>query len=314
MFDMARWALAKDRKFLDSVTMAMKFIAWAIPALVTGLKLKHLNMGAGELYRIIESTPVGAWLMAFALVLYYSSWILGAYFDLGMQKDVFIVAADRKLRLQDLGVMLLVAVAFGVLGFFLDRPIPFVALLLCFWIVNFLAWRYLVREIVVHVRRDSVLRHGSEAHYVHLAKLTAVSEYIEGRWQWWRFAIGGILIATLLGVMTFKPEVSGAVQPAVPELLFTAIMFLWFVLVIESWMWARRFATLLRLACLDTIDSEYLLIPRSGAPAPAPLSGDAGDGTGADPSPGDAVVIPVPGGGPGQGAMPLIDVDGRHRS
>lgn len=263
MFDTARWLLSKDKKFVDSVQMALKLIAWAIPILVTGLKLRHLDVNTVLFYRALESTPVAVWVSGVALLFYYSSWILGAYFDLGMQKEVYKVPRERKLTWRDACTMLGVAIAFCALGFFLDRPVILYALLAILWVVNVFAWRYLVEHVVTEIASQSEQRYQTRNQYLKQAKLSAVRNYIGGSWQWWRFGAGGVLIAGLLGVSLFGariPAPSGASQAS--TLLVVMSLFLLFVVIVEGWMWFKRLTTVVLLTELDRLGADYELTPR----------------------------------------------------
>jgi hypothetical protein len=277
MFDTARWVLSRDKKFVDSVNMVMKVVTYAIPLVVTALKLRQLNINSSQIYNALESAPVASWLLGLSLVIFYSSWIAGAYFDIGMQKEVYVIPPDRKLTLRDVGAMLAVAATFALLGSFLDKPVIFSAVLVVYWLVNLLAWRYLVSAIIAGIRSDSAKRYSQDSRYLDLAKLATVREYIEGAWQWWRFAFGGALVAGLAGFSLFGARAMARQSPpSLPFLPVDAIWFLLLVLVVESWMWYKRFATLLRLACFDDLGREYVLTPKPKVGDPSPKRGGRG--------------------------------------
>ncbi|MGA7810030.1 hypothetical protein, partial [Bradyrhizobium sp.] len=112
----------------------------------------------------------------------------------------------------------------------------------------------------------------AERKFYELEILNMVESYMFGRWKMWRL-IGGATIVIGADVFAFNQAsqevTAGAVRTICPWLssgdailLSYSVVFLVYVLVIESWLWLNRIRTYLRLDTLEYLNGLYHLSPR----------------------------------------------------
>src|SRR5216683_1299656 len=201
------------------------------------------------------------------LFIYYSCWVAGATFDTNIMEDVYYVEADRA-RLPVSAIILIVA--FGVVTALLlwiaGNDEGFAILLDIFFAYNIIGFVYILRYTrpISDASRDTYQR-GQK--YVSLIRLSIVSQYLRGTWQWWRF-LTGIMILAALNVMCFS-TVSGRllaefithwlpILNAVMVLqLLPSVLLLVFVVVIEGWIWYKRLVTAVSLSIVDRLGRTY---------------------------------------------------------
>lgn len=178
------------------------------------------------------------------LVIYFFSWIFGTKRDAEVQGEVYLTAPNRgHLATQDIAVGVSIAIGFVVLLLLKTYPGWLAVALTLFWFGNIVAWRYLVKLLTQPIDKSRLL-YTREKEYIGLAKLHIVERYISGRWQWWRFVLGGVLIVAV-DVTAFFEHID------------TKMGLIVFVAVVECWVWLERARTELSLNVLEDFGDRY---------------------------------------------------------
>jgi len=204
-----------------------------------------------------------------SLVLYYFSWLFGTNFDLGQMEDV-LVKAPTEGELPRTGIALAagLAMVFGVLCA-VTTIRSFVLVLLGFWLFNILAWRYLVRGVVLQPIRDSCQTYLAQEDYPNLARLELVRDHIDGRWQWKRFAVGGVLILLTIvlvfsiSALNFTTRILSSRLPGISEDFILAAAVFVSILAMELWIWYKRLRLKLAGSLIDELSESYEWTMRS---------------------------------------------------
>jgi hypothetical protein len=95
--------------------------------------------------------------------------------------------------------------------------------------------------------RQSYVKYGKAGEYIDMERVRVVELYVDGRWQWWRFAVGGALVLGLDALVFFAD-----LPPAYAQ---GAIFF--FVMFVEAWIWIMRARTKLALSVLNDLSERY---------------------------------------------------------
>jgi hypothetical protein len=94
-----------------------------------------------------------------------------------------------------------------------------------------------------------------------------LERYLCGKWQWYRFSLGGIVIlglATIVYIKNSQLSIKYTVEPFSWDLI-QALGMLVFVAAMEIWIWGERFRTKLSLEFLEDFKDRYSLLPKKSA-------------------------------------------------
>jgi|GEM_PF-5534848 len=269
-------------------------------------------LGAFALLNVFASLPIRlapdlmnpASLWKALVSLYVISWWFGTLFDNRYQIDVITPSAESRLPMTSILLAIAIFAFFALMWWFtvgiewaigavwqwaLGQPTPrsfdiLILVLLVFWLFNIYAWRYYVDR---HIRplidrtRGELTAPGDAFKREALAE---VERYICGRWQWTRFAVGGVLLVliyalalsparepfgqVLAGLIGLDASETGRLATALPHLLTIA----WFA-ASEAVMWFMRIRLKFYIDCIRDLESKYAATPRAApalAPSPSP--------------------------------------------
>ena len=241
------------KTFAHGAHRLVKLIEYSLPVVVGGLELRELIRQEG-LARLPEAIAhafanpdLSSVLWRTALVIYFFSWVIGAESDTEMQADVYLAAPHGgRLTKQDIGVILGIALGFGVLCVVSDSYRGFALALTGFWAINLAAWRYMVRVLKTPIHQ-SYVKYGRAGQYIEMERLRAAEGYVDGRWQWWRFAAGALLVLAMDGLAFFSDIEPGYAQGSI----------FFFVVFVEGWIWIMRAKAKLSLKVLDDLSDRY---------------------------------------------------------
>lgn len=241
------------KTFAHGAQRLVKIIEYTLPVVVGGLELRELIHQEGierlpeALAHAFTNPDFSTVLWRTALVIYFFSWVLGAESDTEMQADVYLAAPHGgRLTKQDAGVILGIAAGFAVLCVVSDSYRGFALALTGFWAINLIAWRYMVRVLKTPIHQ-SYVKYGREGRYVDMERLRAVEGYVDGGWQWWRFAVGWLVALAMDGLAFFFDLPAAYAQGSI----------FFFVVFVEGWIWIMRSRTKLALRVLDDFSDRY---------------------------------------------------------
>jgi hypothetical protein len=206
-----------------------------------------------------------------ALAFYYACWVAGTTVDANVQKEVYrrdpkSGKVSREVFLAVMGLFVVVAVLLWASSS--DERVSLA--LAPFLVVNVMGWRVVVRRVTPIIESTySLLRRDQE--YVAIEQLNLIASYINGRWQWFRFAIMAVIVAAA-DIVTFSPAARSlavdhihafmptTTRAAVANLLPVACLVL-FILIAEGWIWLLRLRNAIALQTIDAIAEKYTLKP-----------------------------------------------------
>lgn len=233
----------------------------------------------GLLHNYDELTRVDRYLWQGCTILYFTSWIAGVSMDKSIQEKVY-VSAPEQLRINYLSMisafiiytlfgLMFIAVFYGVTARSAQSLFPvsaivavnsknaelaFTALLNALWIVNVPIWLHYVHRYINPIERRSEAAYRADRDYVGLLKVRVIKHYIKGSWQWQRFAVGGILLASL-DVVTWLWRASDNVS------LVVSLSLVGFLVVVEAWIWLMRLRVEHSIALINEIARHYRIMP-----------------------------------------------------
>jgi hypothetical protein len=195
------------------------------------------------------------------LAIYFLLWVLGTRADAETQALVYLHVDNKgKLPVSAIGVIAALLI-FATILLYSRNFEEFTLALAAFFIVNVLAWRYLVRFVVRPIISASRAIYAGEPDAVGSEKLTIVETLICGRWQLWRYFAGALVIAMLGGIAFLKHNGGGlpGLHPVVPWDLIQVFVMTLYVSVMEIWIWWERLRARVSLELLDDLGERYIL-------------------------------------------------------
>lgn len=251
---MARANYAHEVKtFAGGTRWLIKWIERALPAIVGGLELKDIFEEGGfhrmpeALGDAIANPDLSGLLWRAALVIYFLSWVGGAESDTEMQSEVYANAPHGgRLTLMDAGAILSIAAGFLALCIFGKTYQGFAGTLTVFWILNIVAWRYMVGVLKAPIHH-SYTSYGRAGRYIDMERVRVAERYIDGRWQWWRFSVGAALIVVMDALAFFLDVPDGYKHGSI----------FFFVVFVEAWIWAMRWRAKVALNVLEDLSERY---------------------------------------------------------
>jgi hypothetical protein len=242
------------------VEYLIKGAAWLLLVMFGWLKMKDMDF-----MPVVQNIPAQI-VFQVALVLYYACWINGTLFDTRSQNLVY-VKVDRLRALSGAIIATITLVAVFAFLCWADTYRKFCILLVVFFAFNIMFWVYLIKMIVPDALKVSEAYYRKMRSYIEMEQLKLVAgEYISGSWQWYRFALGSIIIL-LMNIMAFSniaTFLSARLGGISPELIQSASMLL-FVAVIESWIWYMRMRLSIGLRLLKEMKASYQFVPADNA-------------------------------------------------
>ena len=163
--------------------------------------------------------------------------------------------------------------AVGLLGVFLTVAVlllyahtyeQFVTLIAIFFGLNIIGYLYIVRRFTIPMIEESRRLFLSTSDHVALERLEIFEHYQMGRWQWWRFLLGVLIIAGMIAIALHKGSHGGALPYVgdIPVEVIQIVSMAFFVVTLEVWISYMRLRTIAQLAAIDRIAQRYELKPR----------------------------------------------------
>ena len=179
-------------------------------------------------------------LLRLAIALYYFSWCAGAPWEVSDMESFFSVPPNRG-RIP-VAVFSWIALLVGIAAVLcLVHSFTVFALMLTgFWGANIVGWYYrgTVVDPTVRASEDYYEKRNK---YDKLESLYVFSKLNGGKWHWWRFGAGAVLLICV-NLLAFTPlaRIIGDAGGGVPEDVVQALSVLCFVLAVEGWIWFER--------------------------------------------------------------------------
>ncbi len=264
------WALWKAGSFLWKFSIAIYFTSW-----VLGVKFdKDREL---EIYR---SAPregrIDAGSAALALFIFVLFGIMYLVEDIGYTSDAAGSAPRSFLAAWLLNMHMVSGYHESIL--YDCRKYGDITLFVfinVLWFFNVFIWRYFVKHFIKPMEAASRQIYREEENHFGLEKIHVFNRYIDGRWQWHRFACGSayLLLLDVMLVLVLTTHVFGvAVDPqpesasaglgaSGPERITLAVLFAGFVIGVEGWIWIERLRTKFALSSIDGMSHRYDLSP-----------------------------------------------------
>jgi hypothetical protein len=206
------------------------------------------------------------------LFIYYSCWVFGAKFDVDIEERVYI--RDNLHGVLDWKAFGVIAILTAVMaGFFALHPYErlFPVGLAAFIGVNYLGWRTVCRRIAGPIA-ESIRYYEQLGDYLGSVKVRMVEDYMCGRWQAWRLAAMAAMAIALSAAANSGPYygLAALMRSFLPEgldsrklaELLPALLFIFYVLAAEAWMWVRRANVHVCVKVIERLGRDYKLEPR----------------------------------------------------
>lgn len=238
--------------FARRTRLIINWSAFGVVLLFGWLRLRGV-----EVLPVVRTLPAMLLLRA-SLVLYYSSWLAGATFEINTQELVYARAPTSKGQLPMIAIVTIgvIVALFTILCAITSFP-QFLLFLMLFWLVNILAWRYLITRLLPPVWRASSAYFYELNNAAKLDQLAFVRVYLTGRWQRARFVTGFLLLlvvnsAVQTGVSSRLAAQFGFAEDAV--LAFAVAIFL---AIVEGWVWMMRLRTRIAIDTIEQLHHRY---------------------------------------------------------
>jgi hypothetical protein len=246
---------------------AIGIIAFVLPLLFAYLSFKDVPIQ--DILKSLSSQSAASILWKITLTIYFLAWVFGTKNDAEDQELVYRHVPDRgRLSSQSIGVIAGIFVLMAILLWSPNFEL-FAGALSAFFLFNIFAWRYLVSTIVNPSVEASLASIRSRGDYVGGEELLVVADYLRGRWQWYRFSLGALIIVGLWGLVAIKYlqiKIPGIPESVSWELaqVFGIIIY---VVVLELWIWSKRLQTKIALDFLEDFAERYTLVPKKAMQA-----------------------------------------------
>lgn len=206
------------------------------------------------------------------IIFYYFLWVWGVNHDTDLQELVYATApAEGKLRPSDIGVIILIFVVSVLLVWSIGGEQRFAGVLTIFFIVNIFSWRWLLCAIRPAIAQSFEIYRTEPEDFFSLERLNAFVLYISGHWQWFRFGAMGVVLA-ILNSATFsngiRKLISDALARSYPALtsaqisrILPVVLFVFFIVVEEGWIWIMRMRTDFVLKVTSDLEQKYEIHP-----------------------------------------------------
>ena len=251
---------------IEPVSEHLGNIYYMARLLVKGAALVLVFVFGWLQFKGVEFAPIAKELPAdvvfkTSLALYYMCWVAGLLSDTDTQEGVYSKQPASGLMPLVTTAVLLTAV-FGLMCWAATTYQRFAIVLTVFFLINIVTWWYLAFKFLPTTVRDSQVAFRDDP--FKSEKLVLVYDrYLAGRWQWLRFAAGGIVVAAI-DVLAFSEaaHLVGAALGGISSDLTMAGLLLAFVVLMESWIWLVRLRLWTALRFLDHLAGRYELASR----------------------------------------------------
>jgi len=275
--------LSHLQRLANQAALLIKIGLWCAALLFGAITFQAISK---ETFDALVSSSSLIW--KFAIVVYFTSWIVGVQIDKDRERDIF-KTAPREGRLDTLSITLAmtVFVLFGLMYLiedistgasqsfaaqriksiltdpvYRDISILFknnehkwvIVLIDVLWVFNIPLWLYFIKHFIKPMAKKSLEDCSKNRNYAGIKRIEIMESYLVGKWQKWRFGAGlaYLLIVDLFYVGFLRNTDDGTTHLAIP--------ICGFVLAAEGWVWLMRFKVKFALECVDEIVDRYRLV------------------------------------------------------
>ena len=199
-----------------------------------------------------------------ALALYYFSWMFGLTSDT-QEEELIYTHAPKNVERTCVGFGILFIVAFGALCY-VKTKLLFAVLLTVFLVINILSWQFFVKRFMKRASRETRTDYEKCDDFIGLERIRLIyDEYLCGKWQWIRFA-SGLTIVAAIDLLAFSDTFANF---SIDEIghgsadLLMAFLLVFFVAIMEMWIWIARIGMNHQLSFLEKIEKQYILKRRT---------------------------------------------------
>ena len=205
----------------------------------------------------------------FLIAVYYTCWVFGCKSDNVAHEQAYSVDEGR-IHLPVMAIVFILGfgVIAGVLLWLVETDKWFSVALDILFVANILGFAYILWFVypAIRISRAEYEKHNDVPK---LLKLNVTVKYMMGAWQWARFALGAVVLAVLTLVCFSEPyhdNVSlliankiGFRQETVARLL-ADVLIAAFIIIMEGWIWTKRFERGVAIRTIDKIAAQYRLV------------------------------------------------------
>jgi hypothetical protein len=221
------------------------------------------NVSWNEMAQAFSTPSVNDFLWKGTIFVYFTSWLAGAYSDVNDQEDIYLLApgGGRLPLLATLGAITIAAC--GMTLIYVEGHLAFAVVLTVFLVSYFLGWRIFVRALRPIIEGSRTL-YNREADVIGAERLLAVEHFFTGRWQFYRFLCGAVIVVMILGVAISKhgATIPLAGYPMLIDPVARPFGMMIFVLFMDIWLWAMRLRMKATLSALSRLGREYDIRPK----------------------------------------------------
>lgn len=238
--------------FARTTRLIIRLSAFIVPFFFVWLRFRGVDV-----MPVVRSLPATILLRA-SLVLYYFSWFYGTTFDTDIQELVYYTAPTKQGKVPAAAIVIMLAIAamFGALCAIKSFQ-QFLMFLAGFWLLDILAWRYLVTRLLPTVFRASSDHFKQVGDDAKMDQLDFVKDYHVGSWKWRRSIVGVVLLLVLnvIARTTMVSWLAIRLQISVDTTLAVAVTM--FLLFVEGWVWIMRLRTRFAIETIEHLRHRY---------------------------------------------------------
>lgn len=246
----------KSKAFFNTIKFWLNIISGTILLVFGWLNFKDFPYMA-----LLDADSFGI-LLKVSLSLYYLSWVAGMTSDLKDEELIVVIAPNKgKLAWMALGIMFMLGFLFAILCYIEDIKLFSISLLI-FFVFDKISNIYLIRHVRPALEESRAL-FLKENDYLRAFSIKSIEDYLAGPYYNLRFASGMVIIFLMIFISFFEinlPSVGGF-QFKPSEVVI--ILFFIYVLVIESWMWFKRFKRMIYLDIINDLNQENLVLTKN---------------------------------------------------
>jgi len=203
-----------------------------------------------------------ATILRISFIIYYLSWVYGTLFDMNIY-DISLISSKKEegITLKDYGVGLIIIIVFSLL-LYSPTNIYVASILSLFWLVDWLSYHYLLKYQINPLLIESEKEYKKMDNLWSLLRLESTKNYISGTWKKIRYYTGSVILIILI-IFSFENIISNSINSIfhiISGNFIFSLIFLIFVLSMESWMWLIRLKTKLTMNMISKNEETYLLV------------------------------------------------------
>jgi hypothetical protein len=258
---------------LDGIDHIEKLAWWAtiFVNVVCGflaLFFGYLQFRNYQFARVIEYAEPEI-LLKITMCAFYLCWVFGPKFDIKVQKLVYVKDPHRgELALMGFFLLITFSITATFMLWAIDNEKAFFISLTAFMGLNIVSYFYIFHRM--HPAADaSGHLFFEKQNYFRFLQLMAVTEYMFGTWQRYRFlfiAVGVCILDAIFFSDSLKSQISEVIHQIIPDVkvqtvtpLLPDFALLLFLVISEGWIWTRRLSVKISLSTIEEINKQFRL-------------------------------------------------------